>query len=252
MSEPPRVPICQMRAADLVAAFRKAQDGCGISEMRAADLVAAKRECEARWLSEMQKPNLNEDTETGQEWGSLGDGLKQLFARIGGDMDNDGDCENQLKKALKNIDSAYHGVVFENFEIAKPLCESPIERRILPWLICQPPSFRYVARVLLQDQISQLRPSQMALVPQYRASRYRLDFAFVRIINGSLLAVGVECDGKEFHKDEERDANRDAAILAESGVINLCRISGRLIFRDAEKAAARAVAYTEKCWRRVE
>jgi len=54
--------------------------------------------------------------------------------------------------------------------------------------------------------------------PQYPVNKYFLDFG------NPVIKVGIECDGKEFHKDKEKDLKRDA-YLHELGW-SIYRISG--------------------------
>lgn len=64
------------------------------------------------------------------------------------------------------------------------------------------------------------------LYPQYPALSYFMDFG------NPLAKVGIECDGAEFHKDKEKDLNRDRALLEEDWAI--FRISGSDCFRNEE------------------
>jgi len=57
---------------------------------------------------------------------------------------------------------------------------------------------------------SDIRSSQLAMYPQYPVAGYFLDFACPAI------KVCVECDGKSFHADREKDSKRDWR-LAELG-----------------------------------
>lgn len=53
--------------------------------------------------------------------------------------------------------------------------------------------------------------------------RFRLDFQ-IELVGGQ-MAIGIECDGREFHSPD-RDAKRDAAIVASGFVDKIYRITG--------------------------
>lgn len=61
------------------------------------------------------------------------------------------------------------------------------------------------------------------LYPQYPVFNYFIDFA-----NPAML-VAVECDGKEFHKDKEKDKRRDTELVEKGWTVY--RISGKECFR---------------------
>lgn len=56
------------------------------------------------------------------------------------------------------------------------------------------------------------------MYPQYPAQRYFIDFA------NPYVKVGVECDGKEYHLDKEKDLQRDTNLFKDHW--NIYRISG--------------------------
>ena len=92
--------------------------------------------------------------------------------------------------------------------IEEPECESPIEEQFL-W------EFNKVAH----DQVTVRRQVE---VETYRG-RFRLDFVLERLSDGK--AIGVECDGKNFHS-AERDSKRDAAIVGTGVVDKIYRLRG--------------------------
>ncbi|MFA5898050.1 MAG: DUF559 domain-containing protein [Hyphomicrobium sp.] len=63
------------------------------------------------------------------------------------------------------------------------------------------------------------READLILYPQYPACGYFLDFA------NPVAKVGIECDGKAFHTDKERDAFRQS-VLEKNGWI-IYRITGK-------------------------
>lgn len=130
-----------------------------------------------------------------------------------------------------------------------PLCESAIEKMILPWLIAQEyPLFRYNPSVLLPGEQALYVPRTVAVIPQLKIGRYRADFALAASRGGLIRFVIVECDGKEFHDgvaNVVRDVDRDVSILSNDRVLDIIRIGGKKIFKDpkaAAKIAARGVA----------
>jgi len=48
---------------------------------------------------------------------------------------------------------------------------------------------------------------QAPFYPQYPVSKYFVDFG------NPVVKVAIECDGKEFHQDKEKDRNRDIVLL---------------------------------------
>lgn len=65
------------------------------------------------------------------------------------------------------------------------------------------------------------------LYPQYPVDRFFLDFGNPK------MKVAIECDGKEWHMDKEKDARRDK-ILLENGW-HVFRIGGADCFRSCEE-----------------
>ncbi len=60
-----------------------------------------------------------------------------------------------------------------------------------------------------------------------KCGRFRLDFLLKRLSDG--FAIGIECDGKDFHTPD-RDFKRDTAIIATGMVDKIYRIRGHDIF----------------------
>ena len=63
------------------------------------------------------------------------------------------------------------------------------------------------------------RDADLILYPQYPACGYFIDFA------NPVAMVGIECDGRAFHEDKERDAKRQSVL--ESRGWTIYRITGR-------------------------
>lgn len=83
------------------------------------------------------------------------------------------------------------------------------------------------------SQLKRYLGPETLLTPQVeidtRFSRFRLDFVASR----NEFAVGIECDGKEFH-DEGRDALRDILIVETGKVANVVRFRGTDIHNAAD------------------
>jgi hypothetical protein len=95
---------------------------------------------------------------------------------------------------------------------AEMLCESPIERNLLAALITGCWAFSRSALPIVHDVRNPdegMPNGDVVIIPQLNIGRYRLDIAVVIERAGYRRIVGLECDGAEFHKDRERDFNRD-------------------------------------------
>jgi hypothetical protein len=95
-----------------------------------------------------------------------------------------------------------------------PLCESPIEEDLLPWLVCEdygPALMTCPARV---HSSTELMPpdGDVFIVPQFSFGKYRMDFAVIAKCAKGVKIVAVECDGKEFHKDRDKDRRRNSYL----------------------------------------
>jgi hypothetical protein len=95
-----------------------------------------------------------------------------------------------------------------------PLCESPIEEDLLPWMVCEDygPLLTCPARV--HSTKSELMPpnGDIFIVPQFVFAKYRLDFAVIAKCPKGVKIIAVECDGKEFHKDRDADGRRNSYL----------------------------------------
>lgn len=63
--------------------------------------------------------------------------------------------------------------------------------------------------------------------PQYPVNRFFVDFGNPKV------KVAIECDGKEWHTDKEKDANRDKIILGEGWTV--FRITGSDCFKHCDE-----------------
>lgn len=67
---------------------------------------------------------------------------------------------------------------------------------------------------------------KVPLYPQYPVGNYFIDFA------NPVYKVGIECDGKEWHTDKEKDGNRDLYLFKMGWTI--FRIPGKDCFKQSE------------------
>lgn len=95
------------------------------------------------------------------------------------------------------------------------LCESPIERKLLPWLLCEDygPNLNGFCAMTFNHKRDLVMPTcRVVVAPQFALLRYRLDFAvFARRDDLATRIIAVECDGQEFH-GKASDDKRDAAL----------------------------------------
>ena len=132
-----------------------------------------------------------------------------------------------------------------------PKCESPIEQRLLPWLVSQEyAGFKRRPCVLFPGEQAQLEPYTVAVVPQMPIGPYRVDFALVARQAGEIGIVVVECDGAAFHEDVHRDIARDRWLLNHRRILDVQFFSGREIYRDIKAVAREASAAFTQAWRR--
>ena len=93
------------------------------------------------------------------------------------------------------------------FEFGDELCESPIERMMLAALVTADWQDKEGNNELISVcRQTECRPKRSVVItPQFKFGRYRLDFAISLFRNGMPKICGVECDGKEFHKNKIKD-----------------------------------------------
>jgi hypothetical protein len=120
------------------------------------------------------------------------------------------------------------------------LCESPIEKRLLPWLVCEDygPHVMTFPIPICDTKADALPPSgDLFIVPQMAFVRFRIDFALVRRLSGGRIGiVAVECDGKDYH-DAVRDTLRNGWLA--SFQIKTIRANGSTIANRPREVSAR-------------
>jgi very-short-patch-repair endonuclease len=179
---------------------------------------------------------------------SLGAGTMQFMQRWGKFLDADGGYAQELEDALLAVPPNWREQARSACDKGFSRCESPIEKSLLPWLVCQRYQFFDFDRaVLFPGEHSRYKPHTLAVIPQLPIGRYRVDFALAASRGGLIRFVVVECDGKEFH-DPARDAQRDAEIRKNKRVLDIVRIDGSLIFQDAEVAGCVVAKAVLEAW----
>jgi very-short-patch-repair endonuclease len=122
---------------------------------------------------------------------------------------------------------------------ALPLCESPIERILLPWLLTRHyRPFEFMPTVLLPGEGAKLEYGHIALVPQMPLGRFRADFVLAGRGREFVRFFVIECDGADYHEDREKDDARDAQIRKENGRVKaIIRLSGGNIMNRPRESA---------------
>lgn len=119
------------------------------------------------------------------------------------------------------------------------LCESPIEQVALYQLAGHNfGNAEYPARCRILRTRGEIGyyPDRIHLIPQVVFGPYRVDLLLD--IGGSYL-IAIECDGKAFHMDKERDSRRDK-VLRDTFGVRVLRAPGGDIWRNNALIAALA------------
>jgi len=90
-----------------------------------------------------------------------------------------------------------HEEIFECLTI----CESPIEKIMLPWLVYENywPLSPLPARCHSHKKDGLLPNADVIIVPQFAFVKFRVDFAIYARYKGQSKIVALECDGEKFH-----------------------------------------------------
>ncbi len=94
------------------------------------------------------------------------------------------------------------------------LCESPIERAIVPWLVMGWFSPIALAPIPIITDLDDAPDVPLFIVPQFKVRRYRLDFCLSLKVGESRKLLALECDGADFHRDTVADWHRDRELLS--------------------------------------
>jgi very-short-patch-repair endonuclease len=168
---------------------------------------------------------------------------------------NDDDDERQLNYAI--IDAVKRGeslsnTAIDNIKEAISICESPIEKCLLPWIATQRYQFfNYPPVICKPDCLHNIPPFAIAITPQLQIGRFRIDFCILARLNGASKALLIECDGKEYHQDQARDKWRSSLLMRNDKIIGIHRVTGYEIFKDVQLAAAGISKTVIDAWSKV-
>ena len=134
-------------------------------------------------------------------------------------------------------------VIYDHWEEAKRLCESPIELRLLAALMNAPEVLEgstYASIGPVAD-VGRVQRHGVQIIPQHVVGRYRIDLAVIwwRSSVGQ-IQLAVECDGHDFHEKTKEQARRgkarDRELLTAGWPV--MRFTGSEIFADAARCAS--------------
>lgn len=127
---------------------------------------------------------------------------------------------------------------------AQEVCESPLERAVLPWLVFADYGLERPARIHFPKHDKGCQKGEVIIVPQFAFLKYRLDFVVSVWGRWGCRFFALECDGTQYH-DADKDAERDSYLA--SWNITTFRSHGQQVNRDPE-AVVREFAYVVKAW----
>jgi len=125
-------------------------------------------------------------------------------------------------------------------QLGLEICDSPIERTLLPALVCS--DFGVVSDfpAKMHDPRRECLPDgPVIIIPQFAFARSRMDFGMAVRFKGQLQMFCIECDGAAFHR-AANNIVRDGYFA--SWGIPTARLSGREIYDDTFAAAQKALA----------
>jgi very-short-patch-repair endonuclease len=114
------------------------------------------------------------------------------------------------------------------------MCESPIEKLIVPWLVFQDYQLTDEYEPVALSPADEPINADILLIPQFKLDRSRFDFMLVARLKGAAVMLAIECDGRAFH-NSDADFYRDKA-WRQAG-IGTVRLTGGAIHESPERAA---------------
>lgn len=123
-----------------------------------------------------------------------------------------------------------------NFHKIGDSCDSPIEEDLGAETLTLFASKGHPLKLCMILDVNDVS-DDLLLVPQYKWSFYRSDWAILRA-RPNARALLIECDGKDFHSSTEQrahDAKKDAAARLRGHIT--IRFTGSLIFRSPKHCA---------------
>lgn len=162
--------------------------------------------------------------------GAMGATFDFAWEKMRARMVKAGYAEVAVNAALNNAKIA--------IQLGNELCESPIERTLLPGLVCADYGAVTEEPARMHDPRREMMPEgPLVIIPQFAFARARMDFAIVARFKGRMQFFCIECDGREYHAGS-RDIIRDGYFA--SWGIPTVRLKGAEIYEDPLAAAQRA------------
>jgi hypothetical protein len=165
---------------------------------------------------------------------TLGEALAGAFAATDPDFTLVNERANVARAdEMLALDPQMRVEAIRECERAVHLCESPIEQVALYQLA----GFNFGndewplrARILTKRGEVDHYPDLIHAIPQVKFGRYRVD---ILIDAGKKKLFAIECDGKDFHQDPEKDCARDAELKRDHGV-RVYRVTGSAIWSGSQ------------------
>lgn len=171
-----------------------------------------------------------------------------------------------MDRIRKTFDIAFEGWALREYERRLSflkqflvLCESPIEQQLLAAMMCMEIPFidghpSVPRTVEIAGTFHEIEPHGrfLAIVPQAKIGRYRVDFLLIAKFNEAppVRLVAVECDGHDFHQKTKqqaaRDKSRDRELLL--GGVPVLRFTGSEIYADASACADEIASLIFDTW----
>ncbi|MEN6549140.1 MAG: hypothetical protein ABFE07_24105 [Armatimonadia bacterium] len=125
-------------------------------------------------------------------------------------------------------------------QLGLEICDSPIERTLLPALVLADYGVVSDKPAKLHDPKRECLPDgPVVIIPQFAFARSRMDFAVAVRFKGHLQMFCIECDGAAFHT-AANNIVRDGYFA--SWGMPTTRLSGAEIYQDTLAAAQKALA----------
>lgn len=171
---------------------------------------------------------------------------------------DDHKLDREFRAALKQFITAREDIFTRMCERAWSLCESPIEKLLVPHLLtvetvmgstCQ----AMPANSTPEQHIETLKilPEGWMLKPQAVIAPWRVDFLCQLIDHGGAIkSIVIECDGHDYHERTKEqaahDRKRDRDLTARG--FTVLRFTGSEIYKSPAKCAADVAAVFHEAW----
>lgn len=186
-------------------------------------------------MSRQSKPEQTEIVDDGG-WLDADQPAPSARGYVRGDESAAGDWQ---PRSLGDATASAFAVVAKRLEIGSN-CESPIEEALGAEILAAAELAGIELRLCQMMDLDH-QDDGLLLVPQFRWSIYRSDWAILKNRKGA-SALLIECDGREFHSSREQqahDARKDTVAL-DRGHMTI-RFTGSDIFRKPKECAAKVL-----------